>query len=348
MAPVVPTLPLLVLIDSCPESPAWLIKKSGRYDLAFLSLCRLRNTELQAARDVYLAFLQQKQQQRQLGPAATAAGGQQPLFLTQLSQLYSVPRLRRATLAALTVMLSQQLCGINIIAFYSSSIFSGAGFSRLGALLASSVFGLVNFLGAFPAVWTMDGLGRRSLLLLTLPFMALTLFGASVSFGIPEEEPAHFVVLATLVYVFCALYSPGLGPVPNTYAAEVFPLSHRELGMSLAVATANFWAAVLSLTFPRLEIALRPQGVFLLYACLNVVAFLLVFLFVPETRQRSLEDLDDVFSVRTRHSIRYQVVDYMPWVAKRYILQQDVQDIKPLGPETGYVGLFQDDPEEDV
>ncbi|KAK8052682.1 hypothetical protein PG996_011983 [Apiospora saccharicola] len=72
-----------------------------------------------------------------------------------------------------------------------------------------------------------------------------------------------------------------MGPVPNSYSAEVFPLSRRETGMALAVATMNFWAAVLSLTFPRLETALGTQGAFVLYMFFNLVAFVLVFLFVP-------------------------------------------------------------------
>ncbi len=120
---------------------------------------------------------------------------------------------------------------VNIIAFYSSTvsrasrprpcyhadhivaakIFSDAGFSTFGALMASCVFGFVNFIGAFPAIWTMDTLGRRSLLLLTLPFMAITMLAASLSFNIPARSPAHFGVLATLIYLFCALYSPGMG-----------------------------------------------------------------------------------------------------------------------------------------
>lgn len=90
-----------------------------------------------------------------------------------------------------------------------------------------------------------------------------------------------------------------MGPVPAPYCAEVFPLSHRELGMSFAVSVANTWAAVLSLTFPSLLAVLGPAGAFRLYAGLNLVAYLLVFLFVPETRLKSLEELDEVFSVRT-------------------------------------------------
>ncbi|KAK6846372.1 hypothetical protein PG987_001560 [Apiospora arundinis] len=337
VAPALPVIPLATLVFQCPESPAWLMKKL-RYAAAFKSLCRLRNTELQAAREVYASYL--------LVETSSNDHKSKSSFARQFMELYSVPRIRRATLASFSVMISQQLCGIKIISFYSSSIFLDAGFSRYGALLASVLFGLVNFLGAFPAIWTMDTLGRRSLLLLTLPLMALTMFCAGLTFSIPADNLAHFGLLAILIYVFCALYSPGMGPVPNSYSAEVFPLSHRELGMALAVATTNFWAAVLSLTFPRLETALGTQGAFILYAFLNLVAFVLVFLFVPETRQKRLDELDDVFSVRTRAFARYQVGEYLPWWLRRYVMRQDIEEPKPLHYGAGYRSVLQGDEEE--
>jgi MFS family permease len=319
----------------CPESPAWYVKKGNRYDLAFRSLVRLRNTELQAAKELYSTY-------RQHVVKSKVADPEEPSFSRRICDLFVVPRIRRATTASYVVMLSQQLCGINIIAFYSSTIFSDAGFSDFGALLASCIFGLVNFLGAFPAVWTMDTLGRRSLLLLTLPLMAVTMFAAGLSFDIPEDNPAHFGVLVALIYLFCALYSPGMGPVPNAYSAEVFPLSHREVGMSFAVATANFWAAVLSLTFPRILTSLKSQGAFALYAALNVVAVILIFLLLPETRLKTLDELDDVFSISTRAFVRYQVTEYLPWFMRRYLLRQKQADVRPLTLEGGYCELRQD------
>ncbi|KIW69014.1 hypothetical protein PV04_04918 [Phialophora macrospora] len=333
--PFLPTIPLLSMLYFCPESPAWYLKQGNRYDLAFRSLVRLRNTELQAAKELYSTY-------RQYIVKSKVADAEELSFSRKICDLFVVPRIRRATMASYVVMLSQQLCGINIIAFYSSTIFSDAGFSDLGALLASCVFGLVNFLGAFPAVWTMDTLGRRSLLLLTLPLMAVTMLATGLSFNIPADNPGHFGVLVALIYLFCALYSPGMGPVPNAYSAEVFPLSHREVGMSFAVATANFWAAVLSLTFPRILTSLKSQGAFVLYAALNVVAAILIFLFLPETRLKTLDELDGVFSISTRAFVKYQITEYLPWFTKRYVLRQNYADLRPLTLEGGYCELVQD------
>lgn len=106
------------------------------------------------------------------------------------------------------------------------------------------------------------------------------------------------------------------------YSAEVFPLSHREIGMSWAVATNNFWASVLSLTFPRMLTAMSAAGAFGFYAGLNLVALVLIFLFVPETKQKTLEELDYVFSVSDRRHAQYQLTEVLPWWTKRYVLFQ--------------------------
>jgi MFS family permease len=116
---------------------------------------------------------------------------------------------------------------LTLQAFYSSTIFAQAGASTVNALLASFGFGAVNFLFAIPAFFTIDTYGRRTLLLFTFPQMAWTLLAAGFSFYIPKDSSAHLGVIALFVFLFAAFYSPGEGPVPFTYSAEVFPLSHR-------------------------------------------------------------------------------------------------------------------------
>lgn len=193
-----------------------------------------------------------------------------------------------------------------------------AGADNIHALLASFGFGLINFVFAWPAVWTIDTYGRRTLLLFTFPNMCWTLLCAGFCFWVPGKT-AHLGSIALFVYLFDAFYSPGEGPVPFTYSAEVFPLSHREVGMAWAVATNNFWASILSLTFPYMLRAFTAQGAFGFYAGLNIIAFVLIFLFLPETKQRSLEELDYVFGVPTRTHARYQLTQVLPWWIRRYI-----------------------------
>ncbi|EJD03080.1 uncharacterized protein FOMMEDRAFT_123257 [Fomitiporia mediterranea MF3/22] len=316
----IPAMPLLIGIYFCPESPRWYMKK-GRYRDAYNSLLRLRNHPLQAARDLYYVYAQLQVESEFIG---------QSNYLTRFIELFTIPRIRRATLAAFIVMMAQQMCGINIIAFYSSTVFKEAGASEKAALIASFGFGLVNFVFAFPALRTIDTYGRRSLLLFTFPQMAWTLLAAGFCFYIPKESKAHLGLIAFFVFLFGAFYSPGEGPVPFTYSAEVFPLSHREVGMSWAVATCLFWAAVLSITFPRMLNVMTPTGAFGFYAGLNVLAFIMIFFWVPETKQRTLEELDYVFAVPTHKHASYQLTEWLPWFFKRYILRIKSARLEPL------------------
>ena len=115
-----------------------------------------------------------------------------------------------------------------------------------------------------------------------------------------SESPLLATSLAQLTprpfrrFIFAAFYSPGEGPVPFTYSAEVFPLSHREVGMAWAVATCLGWAAVLTVTFPRMVGAMTQTGAFGFYARLNITALVMIFLWVPESKEGAPEELDSV------------------------------------------------------
>ncbi|KAI9747110.1 MAG: hypothetical protein M1835_002225, partial [Candelina submexicana] len=312
-----PALPILLGVYWCPESPRWYMKRN-RYGDALRSLQRLRTTELQAARDVYSIYRQLSGEVASQGgnprvsamhtpteivpqrlPIATISSkfniSQTPLglknYFTRFKELFVKNRVRQATLAATTVMLAQQACGINIISFYSSTIFkSTGGASNKKALWCSWGFGLCNFVFAFPALFTIDRWGRRTLLLYTFPQLAWTLLAAGLCSLITSKDELKVLGLAIrdehtqlvglvikrehiqlglvtfFIFLYTAFYATGEGPVPFTYSAEVFPLSHRELGMSLAVSVNLTFAAILSVTFPKMVAAFDTVGAFGFYA----------------------------------------------------------------------------------
>lgn len=317
-APFIPAVPLICLIYLCPESPRWYMKKN-RYSEAWDSMLRLRNNPIQVARDIYYIHAQLSIEMELM---------RETNYLQRFTQLFTIPRVRRANVAAFTVMIAQQMCGINIIAFYSTTVFVESGYTEFQAMLCSFGFGLVNWLFAFPAFWTIDTFGRRSLLLFTFPNMMWTLLAAGLCTLLPFGT-ARTALVALFVFLFGAFYSPGEGPVPFTYSAEVYPLSHREVGMGFAVATCLFWAAVLSMTFPFILDRLDTVGAFGLYAGFNLVAFFLIFFLVPETKQRTLEELDYVFAVPSRKFASYQVKS-VPFFFKRYVLFQRNAVLAPL------------------
>ena len=220
---LLPAIPLIMFIYTCPESPRWCMKKN-RYAQAYRSLLKLRNNPLQAARDLYYIHSQLEIEQEILGKSN---------YVTRFIQLFTIPRVRRATLASFTVMLAQQMCGINIIAFYSSTIFKGSGFNDFQALLASFGFGLINFIFAFPAIWTIDTFGRRALLLFTFPNMAWSLLAAglcaslalgrlirSLLYRVEANDPRQ-LASAALILAICAIVAAYL---PARRAAGLDPL----------------------------------------------------------------------------------------------------------------------------
>ncbi|BEJ11812.1 hypothetical protein CspHIS471_0202720 [Cutaneotrichosporon sp. HIS471] len=315
----IPAVPLTLFVYCCPESPRWLMKK-GRMMDAWKAMKRVRHTELQAARDLFYAYVLYSEEQKIVQGAT---------YFTRLVELFTIPRCRRATVAAGVVMLAQQMCGINIMAFYSSTIFKRGGFTDKQALFASIGFGALNFVFAIPAVFTIDTYGRRALLLTTFPIMCITLLIGGFMFLIDNLVLSTGLV-ALFVYLFTIAYSVGEGPVPFMYSAEVFPLAQREQGMAWSVCVCFFWGAVLSFTFPIMLRTFTPTGAFVFYAGLNALAFFMIFLWVPETKQLTLEELDQTFSVKTSTYIKHNIRTVLPWWFKRYILRK--KDIGPCPP----------------
>jgi MFS family permease len=271
--------------------------KKNNYPKAFRSFCRLRLDPLIAARDLYYSHVLYEIEK-------TQGGGKS--YVSRLADIFRVPRIRRGTLAASTVMIAQQMCGINIISFYSSTVFVRSGYSEEQALFASLGFGALNFVCTIPAIFLIDTFGRRSLLLSTFPLMCVFLLATGLTFLMDEARTQlRTGLIALWIYLFTAFYSVGEGPVAFMYSAEVFPNIHREQGMAWAVCVNNFFAAILGLTFPSMERAMTTMGACELpavrrrllttvcfYAGLNAVALVWIFFWVPETKGLTLEELD--------------------------------------------------------
>jgi len=225
--------------------------------------------------------------------------------------------------AAGIVMFGQQFCGVNVIAYYSSTVFVQAGFSQVSALLSSFGFGLINWIFALPAVFTIDSFGRRNLLLTTFPLMSICLLITGFSFWCKTQK-AMVTGVSLGIYLFGIFYSPGEGPVPFTYSAEAFPLYIREIGMSYATSLTWLFNFVLSISFPTLLKTFKPQGAFGFYAAWCLILWVLILLFVPETKGKTLEELDQVFAVPARVHAAYGLRQ-IPYGIKKWILRQDVE-----------------------
>ncbi|SPO03412.1 related to myo-inositol transport protein ITR1 [Cephalotrichum gorgonifer] len=314
-----PAVLCAVLVWIIPESPRWYLSKGQHVD-AYRNMCRLRFKRVQAARDIFYAD--------------TLLAAEHTLARKgTVKELFTVRRNRHAFLASEIVMFMQQFCGINVVAYYSTEIFLGANFSETSALCASLGFGVINFLFALPAFWTIDTFGRRNLLLTTFPLMSTFLLWAGFSFWIPTGALRIAMIISGL-YLFGMVYSPGEGPVPFTYSAEAYPLYIRPIGMSFATATTWFFNFLLAVTWPSLQASMTPAGAFGWYAGWNVAGFFLVLFFLPETKELTLEELDAVFDVPLSDLVTYGK-EQLVWFIHSRILRRDVD--KPKVPRSNIV-----------
>ncbi|WQF87811.1 Putative major facilitator, sugar transporter, major facilitator superfamily [Colletotrichum destructivum] len=310
----IPPLVVMVQVYFCPESPRWYMEK-GKYQKAFQSNLRLRNHPIQAARDMFYAY-------KLLEIEAQAQSGR------NWKDFFTVRRNRRAAMASYFVMFMQQFCGINAMMYYSTAIFTASGFEKSTALLVSMGMGLINWIFALPAFYTIDTFGRRNLLLVTFPLMSICLFFTGFSFYIPEGT-ARLACIVTGIYLFAAVYSPGAGPVPFTYSAEAFPLHIRDIGMSSATAVLWGFNFIISFTWPSLIKSWGETGAFMWYACWNIFGFVVAYFWLPETKNLTLEELDSVFSVRSKDHAEYYT-SKLPWYANKYLLRRDVEPFPAL------------------
>ncbi|TIC96879.1 putative metabolite transport protein YwtG [Colletotrichum higginsianum] len=324
---MIPAVLVCACCYMCPESPRWYLTQDRHSD-AFKAMCQLRFEKVQAARDLFYAnaLLQAEKESQGIGKQ------------NRLKEFFAVRRNRNAMIASEVAMFMQQFCGVNVIAYYSSEIFLSADFSEVSALSASLGFGVINWLFALPAFYTIDTFGRRNLLLTTFPLMAVCLFFTGFSFYIPTN-PAKIACIATGIYLFGMVYSPGEGPVPFTYSAEAYPLYIRPIGMSLATATTWFFNFVLAVTWPSLQEAFTPTGAFGWYAGWNIVGFFLVLFLLPETKEKTLEELDAVFSVPLRRFARYGLAQFV-FFWKRYVFRRDV--FPPTVPVAGDIAYHRE------
>ncbi|KAI9765994.1 MAG: hypothetical protein M1840_007001 [Geoglossum simile] len=312
-AAFIPPLLMLVLIPFCTESPRWLLKKA-KYPEALKAWVSLYGgpTPILACRDFYYTHVQIQNETEYIrhadpvhdASASAAHGAYQEEFKTtsfprRVAQLFTVPRIRRAAVSAFVIMIAQQACGVNILAFLSTTFFNDALSSAKAAehsnqkkaLWMSFGFGLANFLFSYPAWLWIDRRGRRFLLNISFPAMSVTLLIAGCSF-LAKDQGVRQGLLIVFVLLFTLAYSVGEGPVAFVLSSEIFPLVNREVGMSWAVFWNLLGAGILALVVPILAHALTHTGVLGLFTGLNLVSWVAVFFLVPETAQEGLEVLN--------------------------------------------------------
>ena len=204
-----------------------------------------------------------------------------------LSELFQ-HKYGKVLLLGLVVAVFQQWCGTNVIFNYAQEIFVGAGFDVDGMFINIVITGIANVLFTFVALYTIEKWGRRTLILIGaggLGLIYLTL-GTCYYMGMTG------MLMVALVVAAISVYAMTLGPVTWTLLAEIFP--HRVRGIAMATCTFALWVGCCTLTFsfPSMNAALGRSGTFWIYSGICICAFIFLFRNCPETKGKSLEELE--------------------------------------------------------
>lgn len=276
----IPAVALFVGMMQMPESPRWLISKN-RHDDALAVLMQVRSPERARAEMAEVEFLHEEEEQAKMG-------GWKDL---------KIPWVRRIFVAGIGVAIAQQLTGINSIMYYGTQVLTLAGFSSSAALIANVANGVLAVVGSTICLfWLMDRVPRRTLII--GGFIATTTCHALIvisSFLLPEGLTKAFVVLTFMVlFVFCMQLALNI-PV-WVIISEMFPLDIRGLGMGVSVLCLWVTNAVIAFLFPIMVEAFRIEGAFLVFVVLGLIAIFFLKAFLPETKDRSLEELEEAFA----------------------------------------------------
>jgi MFS family permease len=201
-----------------------------------------------------------------------------------------------AMIVGVGLAIAQQITGINTVIYYAPTIFKFAGLSSASvAILASVGVGVVNVVMTLVAMQLIDRVGRRPLLLASLAGMALSLFVLGLAFALPQLSGSLGWIAVGSLMVYVGSFAVGLGPVFWLVLSEIYPLQVR--GRAMSVGTVANWTAnlIVALSFLTLTQIVGKAATFWLYAAVTVGAWVFAFLLVPETKGKTLEQIEGHF-----------------------------------------------------
>jgi SP family sugar porter-like MFS transporter len=269
-AETAPALLFFVLMFFVPESPRWLAK-AGRFVEAERILRQLGGSDY-ARQEV--VSIRRTLDSEEIG---------QVHFRDLLA-----PGVLRILLLGVGLAVLQQWCGINVIFNYAQEVFAAAGYNISGLMQTIVLTGVVNLVFTFVAIFTVDRLGRRALMLTGSAGLALIYVVLGAAYY-AESRGVHMVVL---IVAAIGCYAMSLAPVTWVVISEIFP--NRIRGAAVSVTVLALWTActVLTFTFPYLNRYLGAHGTFWLYAVICVVGFVFVWQRLPETKDKTLEEIE--------------------------------------------------------
>ncbi|RZJ81365.1 MAG: MFS transporter [Flavobacterium sp.] len=265
----IPSLIFLIGVFWLPESPRWLLK-DGQTEKAKLVLEKIGSSS-------FVETTTQAIQKSLVGAPKQS-----------ISAVFD-KSVRPAVLVGVTLAVFQQFCGINVVFNYTSTIFESVGANLDRQLFETVSIGIVNLIFTIMAMWLVDKIGRRPLML--IGSIGLSVVYLILAFVLQNNFPAGFVSVFVLLAI--GIYAISLAPVTWVLISEIFPNKIR--GSASSVAIVSLWLAyfVLVFTFPILAESLGTFGPFYLYAIVCFLGYLFVLKKVKETKGKTLEELEE-------------------------------------------------------
>ncbi|KAI8639015.1 general substrate transporter [Parasitella parasitica] len=286
-----------------PFSPRWLMGK-GRDDEALGVLSKIRRLPqdhplvLEEWRDIKTSVEFDRQVERQMYPEYVEQGRTNMIGLMGYRDLFRKGIFNRLSIGC-ALMFFQQFTGMNALIYYAPKIFQSVGLTGESvSLLATGVVGIINFVFTIPTVFLLDIVGRKSALMVASVVMAICMIVVAIITALfqhdwPSHEREGWVSVA-FIYIFIANFAYAWGPICWVIPAEIFPLRSRAKAMSVTTSANWMCNFIIGLIVPTM-LEKITYGTYIFFACFLVLSFFFVWIFVPETKGRSLEDMDQVF-----------------------------------------------------
>jgi MFS transporter, sugar porter (SP) family len=270
---IIPSVLFFVGLFFIPESPRWLYK-AGRKEESLTVLTRIGGESLAKVEIIEIA--------------ESLQGNHTSISLSELFK----PSSRKVMIIGFVLAVFVQVSGINTIVDYAPKILLAAGVNINNALLQTSLVGLINFIFTFVAILFIDKAGRRTLYLIGSMGMVVTLVMLAISFYLKME--GIFTLICILAFI--AFFASCIGPVFWTLVSEIFP--NRIRGKAVAFASFTQWIFnfLVVLLFPHFLASVGGAKTFLFLALMSLLQWLFTYLYVPETKGKSLEEIEHAWN----------------------------------------------------
>lgn len=269
-----------------PESPRWLVMQN-RIDEAKIVLSKTIENEEE---------IQQRLADIQQASGASNPENQESRAVWQ-ELLRPTPAVQKMLIAGCGIQIFQQITGIDTVVYYSPTIFKDAGINSNTELLAATVaVGFTKTFSILIAIFLIDHLGRKPLLYVSTIGMTVCLLGLSLSLSLLGHESVGIRLAMFFVCGNVAFFSVGIGPICWVLSSEIFPLRLRAQASGLGAVGSRVSSGLISMSFLSVTRAITFAGTFFAFAVISALSVLFVYKCVPETKGKSLEEIEVMFN----------------------------------------------------